>query len=46
MQNSQRANLVFSLIKKGISLFEMCKRKKSGSELTRASDERGRQQYT
>ena len=46
MQISQLADSGFLLIKKGISLFEMCKRKKSGSELTRASDERGRQQYT
>ena len=43
MQTSQWADSVFSLIKKGISLREMCKRKKSGFELTRASDERNRQ---
>ncbi len=46
MQNSQRANLVFLLIKKGIYLHEMYKRKKSRFELTRASDERRRQQYS
>ena len=46
MRNSQRANLVFLLIKTRISLQNMRKGKKYRIELTRASDERGRQQYS
>ena len=46
MQNSQRANLVFLLIKTGAPLQKMRKGKKNRIELTRASDERGRQQYS
>ena len=42
MQNSQRANLVFLLIKTGAPLQKMCKGKKIRFELTRAGDERGR----
>ncbi len=46
MQTPQRANLVFLLIKAGISLHEIHKGKKIKFELTRASDESWRQQYS
>ena len=46
MQISQLADSGFLLIKTRISLYEMHKRKKIRFELTRANDERGRQQYS
>ena len=46
MQKSQRANSGFLLIKTGISLHEMCKRKKIRFKLNRASDKKRRQRHS